>query len=155
MKKTHEENEIQMKNKSREDSWHLEFYSRTLILSHQTLGPLHFASRYSMTQMLKDKQLTKGKKREGENVKLKSREPWFQHNTLQHTFPSLPLASGWFQRNEQALAPPHPFAKEDATKVSLIFMSSILSQTRITPLSTPNASSHAPEIKKEYQGERT
>lgn len=43
---------------------HLEFYSRTLILSHQTLGPLHFASRYSMTQILKDKQLMKGKKRE-------------------------------------------------------------------------------------------
>lgn len=44
----------------------LEFgaYSRTSIPSHQTLWSLHFASRYSMTQLLKDKQSMKGKKRE-------------------------------------------------------------------------------------------
>lgn len=39
---------------------------KLLILSHQALEPLHFASKHSMTQPLKEKQLSKGKKSKGE-----------------------------------------------------------------------------------------
>lgn len=89
-------------------------------------------------QLLKNKQSTKGKKREGKMSSWESlaeRALTSAHNTSTcfSIFPTgiwvIPEFSGWTQRNEKALAPPHSFAKPGATKVSLVFTSSFFAHT--------------------------